>query len=116
MTDWLAVTPPPLAWAAAARPVQRPEARPVAAAADSGDLKNDVNHRRPPAAERPRTAVPGPIPDRNRPTGPPPAFEANVLEVEAERRRAEARQMPTERQREGAAGTPPPPWGELRLA
>lgn len=34
-----------------------------------------------------RTPETLPLPDPDRPTGPPPAFEANVLDAEAERRR-----------------------------
>lgn len=45
-----------------------------------GNLSGNMDGDRPPQA-----AV-GPPPDPDRPTGPPPAFEANVLEAEAERR------------------------------
>lgn len=88
MTDWSAVIPPPAVATAMMRVAQPAPAKRVVAAANSGDIGNDAQNRHPPPDPHLRhPVVVPPRPDTDRPTGPPPAFEANVLEAEAQRRR-----------------------------
>jgi len=64
---------------------------PVAAAAastDSGETRSETGQR---GQTPPRPDFPRPDPDR--PTGPPPAFDTTPLELEAERRVADAAQL-----------------------
>lgn len=88
MTDWSAVMPPPAVATAMLRSALPAPSKRVAAPANSGNTRNDAQDRQPPLPARVRhgVVVP-PRPDEDRPTGPPPAFEANVLEAEAEKRR-----------------------------
>lgn len=89
MTDWHAVLPPPAVATAMMRIPQQTDAKRVTAPANSGNIGSDANNRHPRATAQIRhPVVVPPQPDTDRPTGPPPAFEANVLEAEAERRRS----------------------------
>ena len=88
MTDWPAVIPPPAVATALMRVAQPAPGKRIVAPADSGNIGNDAQNRhKPPDAHIRHPVVVPPRPDADRPTGPPPAFEANVLEAEAERRR-----------------------------
>lgn len=88
MTDWSAVIPPPAVATALMRIAQTAPEKRVVAPADSGNVGNDEKNRHPPPDTPMRRSVVVPArPDTDRPTGPPPTFEANVLEADAERRR-----------------------------
>lgn len=90
MMDWPAVLPPPAVASALMRGAQATPERRVIAPADSGDIGNSADYRQKPLDSQVRNPfVVPPRPDADRPTGPPPAFDANVLEAEAERRRLE---------------------------
>lgn len=90
MTEWHAVIPPPAVATAMMRPALPASSKRVVAPAGSGTVGNDAQNRHPPPDTHVRhPVVVPPRPDTDRPTGPPPAFEANVLEAEALRRRHE---------------------------
>ncbi len=97
MTDWPAVIPPTAVVTAMMRLPQQTAAKRVIAPADSGNIGNDTKnrHSQSDAQTRHPVVVP-PQPDTDRPTGPPPAFEANVLEAQAERRRSKTTKTATD--------------------
>lgn len=88
MTEWHAVIPPPAVATTMMRPAIPAPSKRVVAPAGSGTVGNDAHNRHPaPDARVRHPVVVPPRHDSDRPTGPPPAFEANVLEADAERRR-----------------------------
>lgn len=84
MIDRTLTAPPPVAWAAQLMMTQARPATTVEAAAAPSAARND---RRPHDPVQPMMARP---PDPDRPTGPPPTFDANVLEAERDRMRRPA--------------------------
>lgn len=89
MTDWPVVTPPPTVATAMVRMTQPTPAKRVVPPADSSNIGNGAQNRHPqPDARMRHPIVVPPRPDADRPTGPPPAFEANVLEAEEALRRS----------------------------
>lgn len=60
----------------------------VAGAGDTGGARLDTSGRGARDDAPPRKTEIGPPPDPDPPTGPPPAFQANVLEAEERKRRA----------------------------
>lgn len=82
----LPVSPPP-EQAVVVRQAQSPT-KVVEPAAESSKSRNETaNHSGTSGGGQARASY-SPLPDPNRPTGPPPAFEANLLEAEREKFRA----------------------------
>lgn len=81
MVDYLNGLQPQTALAVLGRPPKQTAGQHIAAASGGGDSRNDADTHPQGRPPRPLTAP------RDPPTGPPPAFEANVLEVEAQARR-----------------------------
>ena len=87
MTDFL-LGLNPLAAAAPLARAQKPADRiAVAGAGDKGGARLDTSGQGA-RGEPPRKTEIGPPPDPDPPTGPPPAFQANVLEAQERKRRA----------------------------
>ncbi|MCB2128953.1 MAG: hypothetical protein KDE03_07700 [Rhodobacteraceae bacterium] len=94
MADGFMGLQPTLSLPVLLRPVRAPEPQKITASGGAGGARNDGLGQRPQTSTQShRGAVLQPPPDRDRPTGPPPAFEANVLEAEAERYRNPDKQV-----------------------
>jgi hypothetical protein len=94
MADGFMGLQPTLSWPVLSRPVKAPEPQKITASGGAGGARNDGLGQRPQTSTPYRNgAVLQPPPDRDRPTGPPPTFEANVLEAEAERYRYPDKQV-----------------------
>ncbi|MGB3147187.1 MAG: hypothetical protein WBA91_05440 [Paracoccaceae bacterium] len=59
----------------------------VAASGGAGGSRNDTDWQRPRQTPQSPTGKIEPLPDPDPPTGPPPTFEANVLEAQEQRER-----------------------------
>lgn len=82
MVDYLSGLQPQTAPAVLGRAPKPTTSQQVPAASGGGESRNDAD-----APPHGRTPPPPLIEPRDPPTGPPPAFEANLLEVEAKARR-----------------------------
>ncbi len=70
-------------------PVQAPsQVNIVTAAAATSKTRNETGADTGPHAGGQHLKTPKPLPDMDKPTGPPPTFEANLLETEREKQRA----------------------------
>ncbi|HQY44305.1 MAG TPA: hypothetical protein PK450_09020 [Paracoccaceae bacterium] len=86
MVDYLNGLQPQTALAVLGRAPKPTTSQQVPAASGGGESRNDAH-----APPHGRTPPPPLIEPHDRPTGPPPAFEANLLEVEAKARRENPR-------------------------